>query len=99
MLLYRFQAGLAQELPVSKLHRDFPELSRIESYQQVREKLNNPRTDGQRKLGLKLLLHFIGDNLEERACASAHETIAQLLATAQVDAAGVTLPLAEALAR
>jgi hypothetical protein len=96
MLLYRFQAGLTHELPVSTLHRDFPELTQIESFQRVREMVQSPRTDGTRKLGLKLLLHFLGDTLEEMRSAEAHEKIAQLLATAPV-ADG--LPLAEALAR
>src|SRR5258706_7781307 len=79
-LLYRFQAGLAQELPVSTLHRRFPELCEVESFLRVREMLSSPRTDGQRKIGLKLLLGFLGDNLEDVRSAAAHETIAQLLA-------------------
>ncbi len=99
-LVFRFSAGLAQELPLSKLHQRFPELSRIESFQRVREMLASPRTDGTRKVGLKLLLHFLGDNLEEVKAAPSHEIIAQLLATAPIDAGSSnTLPLGEALAR
>jgi hypothetical protein len=99
-LMFRFQAGLAHELPLSRLHEDFAELSRIETFQRVREMLASPRTDGARKVGLKLLLHFLGDNLEDVRSAEAHELIAQLLATAPVPSGtGSTLPLAEALAR
>ncbi len=99
MLHYRFQAGLAQEEPLKKLHSDFHEHGNIESFIAVRERFQNPRTDGQRKLGLKLLLHFLGDNVEVQRSAAAHETIAQLLATAPVTGANGTIPLAEALAR
>ncbi|MBL8954289.1 MAG: peptidase M3 [Myxococcaceae bacterium] len=98
-LLFRFSAGLAQELPLSKVHQGFPELSRLETFQRVREMLASPRTDGARKVGLKLLLHFLGDNLEEVKSAPSHEIIAQLLATAPVNAGSGTLPLGEALAR
>ena len=99
-LTFRFQAGLAQELPLSKLHQNFPELSRVETFQRVRELLASPRTDGQKKIGLKLLLHFLGDNLEDVRTASAHEIIAQLLATAPVTSGhGDSMPLAEAIAR
>lgn len=99
MLLYRFQAGLTHALPVSTLHRDFPELSRLESFQRVREMLQSPRTDGARKTGLKLLLHFLGDTLEEMRSAEAHERIAALLATAPVPGVDGGLPLSEGLAR
>jgi hypothetical protein len=99
MLLYRFQAGLTHELPVSTLHRDFPELTRVESFQFVREMLSSPRTEGTRKLGLRLLLHFLGDTLEEMRSASAHETIAQLLAAAPLKGVDGSLPLSEGLAR
>src|SRR3954447_10127898 len=99
-LMFRFQAGLAHELPLSRLHEDFAELSRIETFQRVREMLASPRTDGARKVGLKLLLHFLGDNLEDVRTAPAHEIIAQLLATAPVPAGnGNTLPFGEAVAR
>ncbi len=99
-LLFRFQAGLAHELPLSKVHQRFSELSRIESFQRVRELLASPRIDGQKKVGLKLLLNFLGDNLEDVRTAPAHEIIAQLLATAPVSTGHVdTVPLAEALAR
>src|SRR5262245_39929862 len=99
-LLFRFQAGLAHELPLSKLHQNFPELSRLESFARVREMLASPRTDGARKVGLKLLLHFLGDNLEDVRTAPSHEIIAQLLATAPVSSGhGDTLPLGESLAR
>lgn len=99
-LTYRFLAGLSHELPVSKLHQNFPELSRLETFQRVREMLASPRTDGARKVALKLLLHFLGDNLEAVRTASAHEIIAQLLSTAPVNAGhGDSLPLAEAIAQ
>lgn len=99
-LLYRYQAGLSSELPLSKVHERYPELGRIETFQRVRELLANPRIDGQRKVGLKLLLHFLGDNLESVRTASPDEIIAQLIATAPVDAGGSdTLPLGEAIAR
>jgi len=62
--------------------------------------LASPRTDGARKVGLKLLLNFLGDNLEDVRSAPAHEIIAQLLAALRSTAgAGSTLPLAEAIAR
>src|SRR5262249_41770235 len=98
-LLYRFQAGLTHTLPVSTLHRDFPELSRVESFLRVREMLSSPRTDGTRKTGLKLLLHFLGDTLEERRSAEAHERLAALLASAPVPGVDGGLPLSEGLAR
>ncbi|MBK7862794.1 MAG: peptidase M3 [Archangiaceae bacterium] len=99
-LEFRFKAGLSHELPLSKLHEHFPELSRVETFHRVREMLASPRTDGARKVGLKLLLHFLGDNLEEVRSASAHEIIAQLLASAPVSAGhGGPLALGEAVAR
>lgn len=99
-LMFRFQAGLSQELPLSKLHESFAELSRVESFQRVRELIASPRTDAQKKPGLKLLLHFLGDNLEDVRAAPSHEIIAQLLASAPVPSGrGDTMPLGEAIAR
>jgi hypothetical protein len=99
-LEFRFHAGLSHELPLSKLHQNFPELSRVESFLRVREMLLSPRTDGARKVGLRLLLHFLGDTLEDVRTAPAHEIIAQLLSSAPVNSGhGDTLPLGEAVAR
>ena len=99
-MTFRFQAGLSQELPISKIHQEFPELKSLETFQRVRELALSSRTDEQRRVGLKLLLHFLGDHLEEVRSASAHETIAQLLATAQVAAgSGSNVPLSDAITR
>ena len=62
--------------------------------------LHSPRTDDQRKLGLKLLLKFLGELLEDVRAESSHEAIAKMLATAPVSAgSNSSIPLAEALIR
>lgn len=99
-LLYRFHAGLSTELPLTKLHQAFTELTQVETFVRVEEMLKSPRIDEQRKVGLSMLLQFLGELLEDVRAAHSHEAIAQMLATAPVGTGGQgTLPLGEALAR
>lgn len=98
-LTWRYVSGLETTLPLSQLHKSFPELSRRDSFLHVREVAKNPRTDEERKHGLSLLLAFLADRFEELYASAALEEIAAIEATAPVSGGNATFPLHAALSR
>lgn len=96
---FRYVAGLEKALPLGQVLADFPALSRKESFQHVREVVQSPRTDAERKHGLQLLLAFLAECFEQAQAAAALEGVAATEATAPVTAGAQSLPLHQALSR
>ncbi|MBI3181747.1 MAG: peptidase M3 [Myxococcales bacterium] len=98
-LHYRYGAGLATELPVEHLYREYPELTRPETFRQVRESVEDKRTDERERTRMRLLLEFLAGQVEEAIAAPSQEEIATLEASATVPTDREPLALREAVAR
>ena len=95
---YRHQAGVGKRPLLAKLIEEFPELTRHDTFLQVRQACENARIDADRKASLQRLLrllawiHPLGS-----AAASLDETAVELEKT--VTSSLRTMPLADALGR
>ena len=97
-LQYRYGAGLSSELPVAQLYRDYPELSRPETFHQVREAVEDKRTDDRERHRFRLLLEFLAGQVEDAEAAAAMEAIANLEASATVPTPNAAVPFRDATA-
>ncbi len=98
-LHYRYGAGLTADLPVAKLYAAFPELTRPETFLQVRAAADDPRTDERERNRCRLLLEFLAGQVEDAIAGAATEEVAALEASAVVPVKPDPLPFREALAR
>jgi hypothetical protein len=96
---YRYGAGLATTLPVEQLYAQFPELTRPETFSQVREAVEDKRTDDRERLRFRLLLEFLAGQVEDAMAAPEVEAVAALEASATVPMEVDPLPFREAIAR
>jgi len=83
-LHYRFGAGLTQDFPLQQLHSHYPELGRKETFLQVREAVEDARTDSVERLRLGRLLEFLAGQVEDTLAAPAAEASSELEAQGQV---------------
>lgn len=99
-LHFRYGAGLTSDLPIEQLYRDYPELARPDTFRQVREAVEDQRTDERERHRFKLLLEFLAGQVEDAIAAPAMEEIAALEANATVPMMhGEPLPFREAVAQ
>lgn len=98
-LCFRYGAGLTQDLPLEALAAQFPELSRPESFSQVREALANAPPDGDEKPRLQMLLELLAAQREDAAAAAATQAIASFEARATVSLGDETIAFRDAQAR
>ncbi|MFZ5470261.1 MAG: peptidase M3 [Myxococcota bacterium] len=98
-LHYRYGAGLSSELPVAQLYQRYRELAQPDTFRQVRQTVEDERTDERVRARLSLLLEFLAGQVEDALAAPAMEQIATLEATAQVPTAEGVLPFREATAQ
>ena len=96
---YRYGAGLASELPVQKIYSSFPELSRPETFAQVKQAVEHSTTDERTRQHLRLLLEFLAAHVEEAIAAPAEEAVAALESSAGVPFGNDALPFRDAMAR
>ncbi len=97
-LHYRYGAGLTSELPLEQLYRQYPELTRPETFRQVREAVADGRTDERERLRMRLLLEFLAGQVEDAIAAPAAEEVAALEASATVPTEREPIPFREAVA-
>ncbi len=64
---YRAAAGLPGTVTYEKRYRDFPELTVHDTFRELREHVDNPRYDPERKHRLRLVLAAFASALEESA--------------------------------
>ncbi len=95
---YRYGAGLTSDLPVEQLYREYPEFARPETFQQVREAVEDKRTDERKRVRFKLLLEFLAGQVEDAIAAGSMEEIATLEANGTVPMEQ-PVPFREAIAR
>jgi hypothetical protein len=77
---YRAAAGLTGGISYQKLYRDFPELAHTDTYRELKESVDNPRYDPERKHRLRLVLGFFAGVLEEAAAIAPLDAQEEVLA-------------------
>jgi hypothetical protein len=98
-LHYRFGAGLTKDFPVSQLYAHYPEFGRKETFLQLREAVEDARTDEGERRRLKRLLEFLAGQAEDGRAVSALESASSLEAAGSVSLDGQSVPFLEALAQ
>ena len=98
-LHYRYGAGLSTELPVAQVFREYPELTRPETFKQVREAVEDRRTDARQKQRLHRLLEFLAGQIEDAIAAPSVEAVAALEAISSVPIERDAMPFREAVGR
>ncbi|NMO17165.1 peptidase M3 [Pyxidicoccus fallax] len=99
-LHYRHGAGLAPELPVSRLYASFPELSSPDTFAAANEALAKARTKDEPLVvrRIQLVRELVATQVEEALAARPAEAVATLEAQARLPIDDQTLSFGEALA-
>lgn len=107
-LQYRHGAGLSPSLPLGEIHAEYPELSRAEAFQLVKETLGRPSLAEDAKPRARALWEFIATQVEEGFASEAIEEIATLESRGELSVANeaqlfrdaiTSLPLVEGRVR
>jgi hypothetical protein len=96
---YRFGSGLTTDFPIQQLYAHYPELTRKDTFLQVREAADDARTDAGERRRLRRLLEFLAGQMEDAMAAESVEAASELEAAGTVDMNHEPIPFLTALAQ